>query len=79
MTPKLLALTLATLVLTACATPEAAPPASLPNPASAHCLKVGGQLEIRRDDQGAESGYCHLPSGHVVEEWALLRGEDPLA
>jgi putative hemolysin len=44
------------------------------NPASAYCISVGGRLEIRKDAQGGEAGYCHLPDGRVVEEWQLFRG-----
>ncbi|MDO5058053.1 MAG: DUF333 domain-containing protein [Lautropia sp.] len=42
------------------------------NPASLHCLSLGGRLEIR-DEEGGQVGYCHLPGGEVVEEWALYR------
>ena len=42
------------------------------NPASQYCEKMGGELEIR-DEQGGQVGYCHLPDGRVVEEWALYR------
>lgn len=42
------------------------------NPASKNCIRLGGQLEIRRETAG-ETGYCHLPDGRVVEEWALFR------
>lgn len=62
-----------TLGVSACAkAPEVAPVIGMPNPASAHCVKLGGRLEIRRGADG-ESGYCHLPDGRVVEEWALFR------
>ncbi|MDR2000353.1 MAG: DUF333 domain-containing protein [Zoogloeaceae bacterium] len=44
----------------------------LANPASENCIKLGGQLEIRRET-GGEVGYCHLPDGRVIEEWALFR------
>ena len=42
------------------------------NPASVHCVKVGGRLEIRKGTAG-DVGYCHLPDGRVVEEWELFR------
>lgn len=66
--------------LAACAAPSApatsAPPLiGMANPASVHCERLGGRLEIRKDEQGNESGWCHLPDGRVVEEWALFRGE----
>lgn len=48
--------------------------AQLANPASVNCTKQGGTLEIR-DETNGQAGYCHLPSGEVCEEWALMRGE----
>lgn len=60
------------------AAPPAAPAAPAPeaigiaNPASEHCVKLGGKLEIR-SETGGQVGYCHLPDGRVVEEWALFR------
>lgn len=47
-------------------------PIGMANPASKNCIRLGGQLEIRRETAG-ETGYCHLPDGRVVEEWALFR------
>lgn len=40
------------------------------NPASIYCEQIGGKLEIKRTEQG-QVGYCILPSGEKVEEWAL--------
>ncbi|GBQ28419.1 hypothetical protein AA0472_2698 [Acetobacter estunensis NRIC 0472] len=48
----------------------------MPNPASAWCIKQGGHLEIRKESSGSV-GYCHLPDGQVVEEWALFRAAHP--
>ena len=68
----------ALLALVGCSgpTPESSPegqvPAGLANPASVHCGKVGGRLELR-DEAGGAVGYCHLPDGRVVEEWTLFR------
>lgn len=42
------------------------------NPASVYCEQVGGKLEIVNSGQG-QIGYCTLPSGEKVEEWALYR------
>ena len=42
------------------------------NPASEHCVKIGGNIEIRKEANG-EVGYCHLPDGRIVEEWTLFR------
>ncbi|MPT48861.1 MAG: DUF333 domain-containing protein [Sphingobium sp.] len=47
-------------------------PVGMPNPASVHCTKMGGKLEIRKEANG-EVGYCRLPDGRVVEEWELFR------
>jgi putative hemolysin len=47
--------------------------ASLANPASEHCVKSGGRLEIRKDKAGNEYGVCLMPDGRVCEEWALFR------
>ena len=50
----------------------AQPASALPNPASVYCVSLGGRLEIRTGPTG-EVGFCHLPDGRVVEEWALFR------
>lgn len=47
---------------------------NLPNPASANCIKRGGELIIRTDAKG-EAGYCQFPDGSECEEWALFRNE----
>ena len=79
-------LPLALLALAACSTPSepaaSNPAASKPaeakgvgmaNPASVHCQKLGGTLEIRTGKDGGQYGLCHLPDGRVCEEWALMR------
>ena len=61
------------LLLSACAEKREAPQAiGMANPASVYCGKIGGKLELRQETGGA-AGYCHLPDGRVVEEWALYR------
>ena len=52
--------------------------AEIANPASEHCVKIGGKVEIRKETNG-EVGYCHLPDGSIVEEWKLFRSsvDDP--
>lgn len=59
------------------ATPPAASPVApgIPNPASVYCGQNGGRLEIRRDAQGNETGYCIFVDGSECEEWAFFRGE----
>lgn len=47
------------------------------NPASEHCVRKGGKLEIRKDKGGGEFGVCHLPDGSQVEEWELFRRDNP--
>lgn len=51
---------------------QEAPAVGMASPASEYCLQLGGQSEIRKTPEG-EVGYCHLPDGRVVEEWALFR------
>ena len=47
------------------------------NPASAHCIEVGGRLVIEKSPAGGEFGVCYFEDNHQCEEWALLRGECP--
>ena len=74
-----LALLTTAATLTACAAPGEPPETGqrigMPNPASTHCIERGGRLEIRKDADGNETGWCHLPDGRVVEEWTLFRGD----
>jgi inhibitor of cysteine peptidase len=77
----LVALVLATLLLTACgAEPAATPdtfesPPGLPNPASQFCEDQGNKVEIRTAADGSQTGYCLFPDGSECEEWAFYRGE----
>jgi uncharacterized protein len=48
------------------------PQLGMANPASVYCVEQGGKLTIR-DETNGQVGYCHLPNGQVVEEWALFR------
>lgn len=52
---------------------QAAKEIGMANPASVHCVKIGGKSKIRTDAKGNQTGYCHLPNGRVCEEWALFR------
>lgn len=47
-------------------------PVGMANPASVHCIKQGGKLDIVKESDG-EVGYCTLPSGERIEEWSLFR------
>lgn len=49
--------------------------AALTNPASAYCVEHDGSLEIRRDAEGNETGFCVFADGTECEEWAYYRGE----
>jgi putative hemolysin len=46
------------------------------NPASVYCMKRGGTLEMR-EEAGGTVGYCRLPDGTVIEEWAFFRANNP--
>ncbi|WP_374668502.1 I78 family peptidase inhibitor [Acinetobacter sp.] len=67
---------MAVLGLSACSTAptadEHAPKLGMENPASRYCIDQGGKLEIKNEKNG-QVGYCHLPNGAIVEEWALFR------
>ncbi len=52
-----------------------APGSSIANPASTFCVQNGGKLEIRKDAQGGEVGYCVFADKSECEEWAFMRGE----
>ena len=54
---------------------EHTPMIGMANPASVYCVKQGGKLDILKTDQG-EVGYCTLPSGERIEEWALYRRDN---
>ncbi|EPF0317412.1 putative hemolysin [Enterobacter chuandaensis] len=67
----------AVLTVTGCVTHNE--PVNLPgmaNPASEHCITLGGKLDIVQTPAG-ETGYCTLPSGERTEEWALFRRDIP--
>lgn len=65
------------LLLAACEPtrePSKAPLTGIANPASVHCVERDGQLEIL-DMQGGQTGFCVLPDGRRIEEWAFYREE----
>ena len=59
-----------------CSSREPGQAAAVANPASEHCVRKGGKLEIVKEAAG-EKGICHLPDGTVVEEWELFRRDNP--
>ena len=71
-----LGLVLFLAAVSACTPAQMNNPVGIANPASTHCVKLGGKLEIRTTPRG-EVGICHLPGGVICEEWSLFRGECP--
>lgn len=57
--------------------PRAAAQLGLANPASQHCVKLGGALQIRERPDGGQFGVCTFQDNRQCEEWALLRGDCP--
>ncbi len=57
--------------------PTQTEPAQEANPASVHCLEVGGTLSIQERGDGGQYGICHFEDNRQCEEWALLREECP--
>lgn len=66
---------LALVLLGGCRSRAPDPSVAIANPASEHCIKKGGKLEIVKDESG-EKGMCHLPDGTVVEEWKLFHRDN---
>ena len=46
------------------------------NPASVYCVEKGGTVDIRQTKDG-QLGWCKLPNGTEIEEWALYRRDHP--
>ncbi|WP_395489514.1 DUF333 domain-containing protein [Cedecea davisae] len=66
-------LVIATLLLSACTSEHEVltnVPVNMANPASVYCHNKGGKLSIVKGSKG-NVGYCTLPSGELIEEWAL--------
>lgn len=68
------------LMLVGCAQqPDAPPPPKaigMANPAAVYCTSLGGRSIPVQTPQGTYSN-CKLPSGEVIEEWALWRRDHP--
>lgn len=45
------------------------------NPASEYCVEQGGEVDIRKDVDGGEVGYCQFDDSSECEEWSFFRGE----
>lgn len=67
----------AVALLTAAHAAFAQTPTTLANPASVHCLDVGGSSRIERTPRGDQYGVCVFQDNRQCEEWALLRGQCP--
>ncbi|KHE01126.1 MAG: hypothetical protein LZT29_04391 (plasmid) [Pantoea stewartii] len=65
-------LVLTSILVVGCAPDHRTRTSGLANPASQHCLAVGGKSDIVKTPTG-EVGYCTLPSGEHIEEWTLYR------
>lgn len=71
-------LLIATIVLAGCSSDKntadesQSPSVGMANPASVYCVETGGKSEIEETAAG-QTGYCLLPSGEKIEEWALYR------
>ena len=50
-------------------------PPGLANPASVFCEEQGGELDVRQDAEGNQTGFCVFSDGTEVDEWAYYRGE----
>lgn len=47
-------------------------PVNKANPAAVYCHQLGGKLSLIKSQNGT-TGYCTLPDGELIEEWALYR------
>lgn len=68
------------LLVSACSQNTKAPvneskPIGMANPASVYCVKMKGTIEITKTPIGS-TGYCVLPNGERIEEWALFRRDN---
>jgi uncharacterized protein len=67
---RLVGLALVVTLLAGCGA-DGEPPA-IANPASEHCVALGGTVEIEETAEG-QRGWCVLPGGRRVDEWELWR------
>jgi putative hemolysin len=69
---------LSTALLVGCGSSDPRPTttttSAIANPASVFCVSQGGKVEIV-DEAGGQVGYCDLPGGTRVEEWAYFRSQ----
>lgn len=70
-------LLLAGLQLSACAQRPSAPQRlGMHNPATDWCVHAGGKPSQVKTETGV-IGYCTLPSGERIEQWALYHRDHP--
>jgi putative hemolysin len=55
--------------------PVEGPTPGIPNPASVFCKEHGGVLEIRKDKEGNERGFCIFDDGSECNEWDFYYGK----
>ncbi|MCJ7725977.1 MAG: DUF333 domain-containing protein [Acidimicrobiia bacterium] len=68
---KIIAVSLASLLLAACGGDEPTEDESgLANPASVYCQEQGGTVDMRESD-GGTYGVCVFPDGSECDEWAF--------
>ncbi|TDY82951.1 UNVERIFIED_ORG: hypothetical protein C7429_101440 [Pantoea allii] len=73
---KVITLIASTAILAACSAQTDTPQLiGMANPASVYCQQMGGKLDIVKGSDG-KSGYCTLPGGERIEEWALYRRDN---
>lgn len=70
---KKVMITASVMLAAGCSTPQKQEkPIGMANPASVYCVNQGGKLDMLKTEKGTV-GYCTLPSGERVEEWALFK------
>lgn len=73
---KMFTLAATAVLITSCASHQDRPARiGMANPAAVYCQKIGGRLDIVKEPAG-ETGYCTLPGGERIEEWALYRRDN---
>jgi putative hemolysin len=63
------------VILVAVSCSSSVEPEQLANPASEHCVEQGGKLDIRKDADGGEVGYCQFEDGSECDQWAFFRDD----
>ena len=69
---------LALLLAGGCAPARQPETVGLANPASTHCIGLGGELRLQTLGDGATYGVCVFEDNRQCEEWALYRGDCPV-